>query len=103
MLQGRKQTVLLIEADTSLRRLITLGLQYRNIYVIEASSPTSIPALHSQLPDVVVLDIDGEVRSNRALLSEFQSHQHFTRIPLIVLAWDCPVTISNQRHSSQTS
>src|SRR5437870_9587366 len=63
MLRGIKHTVLLIEADRSLRRLITLGLQYRGMYVIEASSPTSIPTLQSQLPDVVVLDIDSEVGS----------------------------------------
>ena len=103
MLQGRKQTVLLIESDTSLRRLITLGLQYRDMHVIEASSPVSIPTLHAQLPDVVVLDIDGEVGSNHALLSIFQSHPHFSTLPLIVLAWDCLVTGDNYQRSSQTS
>ena len=86
MLQGRKHTVLLIEADRSLRRLITLGLQYRGMHVIEASSPTSIFALQSQHPDVVVLDIDGEVGSNHALLSTFQTHPYFSSVPLIVLA-----------------
>jgi DNA-binding NtrC family response regulator len=103
MLQGRKHTVLLIEADRSLRRLITLGLQYRGMHVIEASSPTSLPALDSQLPDVVVLDIDSEAGSNHALLSTFQSQPHFSTIPLIVLAWDCLVTGSNHQNSSQTS
>ncbi len=103
MLQGRKQTVLLIESDTSLRRLITLGLQYRDMHVIEASSPASIPALHAQLPDVVVLDIDGEVGSNHALLSIFQSHPPFSTIPLIVLTWDCLISGDNYQRSSQTS
>ena len=103
MLQGSKHTVLLIEADRSLRRLITLGLQYRGMHVIEASSPTSMPSSLSQLPDVVVLDIDGEVGSNHALLSTFQSHPYFSTIPLIVLAWDCFVTSGNHKHSSQAS
>jgi DNA-binding response OmpR family regulator len=103
MLQGRKHTVLLIEANKSLRRLITLGLQYRGMHVIEASSPTKIPALPSQLPDVVVLDIDGEVGSNYTLLSTFQSHPYFSTIPLVVLAWDCLVTGDNHQDSSQTS
>ena len=103
MLQEIKHTVLLIEADRSLRRLITLGLEYRGMHVIEASSPTSIPALQSQLPDVVVLDIDGEVGSNHALLSTFQSHPYFSTIPLIVLAWDCLVTSGNHQSSSQSS
>jgi DNA-binding response OmpR family regulator len=103
MLQGRKQTVLLIESDRSLRRLITLGLQYQDMHVIEASTPASIPDLHAQLPDVVVLDIDGEVGSNHALLSTFQSHPHFASIPLIVLTWDCLITRHNHQQGSQTS
>ncbi len=103
MLQGRKHTVLLIEADKSLRRLITLGFQYRGMHVIEASSPTRIPALPSQLPDVVVFDIDGEAGSNHALLSTFQSHPYFSSIPLVVLTWDCLVTDGNHHDSSQTS
>ena len=103
MLQGRRHTVLLIEADKSLRRLITLGFQYRGMHVIEASSPTRIPALPSQLPDVVVFDIDGEAGSNHALLSTFQSHPYFSSIPLVVLTWDCLVTDGNHHDSSQTS
>jgi len=103
MLQERKHTVLLIEADRSLRRLITLGLQYRGMHVIEASSPASLPAIQSKLPDVVVLDIDGEVGSNHALLSTFQAHPDFSSVPLIVLAWDCLVPGGNHQHSSQTS
>ena len=103
MLQKRKHTVLLIEADTSLRRLITLGLQYRGVHVIEASSPAKIPVLQSQFPDVVVLDIDSEVGSNHALLSTFQSHPHFSSVPLIVLAWDCLAPGGNHQHSAQTS
>jgi DNA-binding NtrC family response regulator len=103
MLRGIKHTVLLIEADRSLRRLISLGLQYRDMHVIEASSPTSIPTLQSQLPDVVVLDIDSEVGSNHALLSTFQSHPYFSTIPLVILAWDCLVTSGSHQNSSQTS
>jgi CheY-like chemotaxis protein len=103
MLQERKHTVLLIEADKSLRRLITLGLQYRGMHVIEASSPTKIPALPSQLPDVVVLDIDGEVGSNYTLLSTFQSNPYFSAIPLVVLTWDCLLTGGNHHDGSQTS
>jgi DNA-binding NtrC family response regulator len=103
MLQERKHTVLLIEADRSLRRLITLGLQYRGMHVIEASSPASLPTIQSQIPNVVVLDIDGEVGSNHALLSTFQTHPYFSSVPLIVLAWDCLIPGGNYLQSSQTS
>lgn len=103
MLQGRKQTVLLIEADSSLRRLITLGLQHRGMHVIEANSPATIPAPHAQSPDVVVFDIDGEAGSNHALLSTLQSHSHFSTLPLIVLTWDCPAPGNDDLYNSQES
>ena len=102
MLQGTRHTVLLVEANKSLRRLITLGLQYRGMHVIEASSPTNIPTLESQLPDVVVLDIDGEAGSNHTLLSTIQSHPNFSTIPLVILAWDCQISIGSHQNSPQT-
>ena len=103
MLRGIKHTVLLIEADRSLRRLITLGLQYRGMRVIEANSPTSIPALQSQLPDVVVLDIDSEVGSTHTLLSIFQLHPNLSTIPLVILTWDCLLTDGSHQNDSQKS
>ena len=102
MLQGTKHMVLLIEADRSLRRLITLGLQYRGMHVIEAGCPTNLPGLESQLPDIVVLDIDGEAGSNHALLSTIQSHPNFSTIPLVILAWDCQISIASHQNSPQT-
>ena len=102
MLRGIKHTVLLIEADRSLRRLISLGLQYRGMHVIEASSPLSISILQSHLPDVVVLDIDGEAGSNHTLLSTIQSHPYFSTIPLVILAWDCLVTSGSHQNSLKT-
>jgi DNA-binding response OmpR family regulator len=103
MLRERKHTVLLIEADRSMRRLITLGLEYLGMYVIEAGFPTSIPALQSQLPDIVVLDIDSEAGSDYTLLSTFQSHPYFSSVPLIVLSWDCLVTSGSHLNGSHTS
>ncbi len=102
MLQGTGHMVLLIEAERSLRRLIALGLQYRGMHVIEASCPTNLPGLESQLPDVVVLDIDGEAGSNHALLSTIQSHPYFSTIPLVILAWDCQISIGSCQNSQQT-
>ncbi len=101
MLQERKHTVLLIEADRSLRRLITLGLESRCMHVIEASSLESINDLQSLRPDVAVLDIDGEAGSNHALFWTLLSYPYFTSIPLVVLAWDCLVTSGNPQYNSQ--
>src|SRR5215469_16403226 len=103
MLQERTQTILLVEAERSLRRLITLGLQSRGMRVLEASSLERITSLQSHAPDVVVLDIDGEAGSNYSLLSTLDSYPYFSTTPLIVLSWDCAVPGSDQRYHPQAS
>ncbi len=101
MLQGTRYIVLLIEADRSLRRLIALGLQYRGMHVIEASSPRNIPVLESQQPSLVVLDIDGEAGSNRSLLSTVLDNPYLSTLPMVVLAWDCLVPAGIHQDTSQ--
>jgi CheY-like chemotaxis protein len=105
MLHGIRHTVLLIEADRSLRRLISLGLQNRGMHVIEASSPTNLPILESQQPGLVVLDIDGEAGSNHSLLSTVQAHPYLSTLPMVVLAWDCllPVGICHDALRTQVT
>src|SRR6516225_3955599 len=98
MLQKTEHTVLLIESDKSLRRLIALGLQYRGMHVFEASLPGDLAGhlaspdiypenvdvaapleiwlqkmFESQQPDVIVLDIDSEEGRDQRLLSVIQS------------------------------
>ncbi len=102
MLNGTRHTVLLIEADRSLRRLIALGLQYRGMHVIEASSPTKLPDLEAQRPSLVVLDIDGEARSDHSLLAKTQAHLYLSSLPIVVLAWDSLVPAGVQQDTPQT-
>jgi DNA-binding response OmpR family regulator len=91
MPHGPEPTVLLIETDTSLRRLIALGLQYRGMHIIEASSPASLPTVEAREPDLLLLDIDGNTGSNWSLLDAVQSHPYLSTLPVVVLAWECPV------------
>jgi len=102
MLHGPRHTVLLIEADKSLRRLIALGLQYRGMHVIEASSPASLPALEAQMPGLVVLDIDGDARSDHSLLALAQAHPYLSSLPIVVLAWNSLVPAGVNDDSPQT-
>jgi DNA-binding response OmpR family regulator len=89
MSRGTKPTVLLVEADASLRRLIALGLEYRGLQVIEASSPFRLPSLEAARPDLLVLDVDGSVKSDRSLLATVQAHPYLAALPIVVLAWEC--------------
>jgi len=88
MAQRKPSTVLLIETDNSLRRVITLGLRQRGMHVVEASSATDISSLHTQQADLLVLDIDSGIYTNWALLDAVGAHPCLSRLPLIVLAWE---------------
>ncbi|HZU69210.1 MAG TPA: hypothetical protein VFA09_18180 [Ktedonobacteraceae bacterium] len=97
------ETILLIEADASLRRLITLGLQQRGMHVIGISSPEALPMLETLSPGLVVLDIDGEAGSDHSLLTVIRETPALCDTPAIVLAWDCllPETIPQDRSQAQ--
>jgi DNA-binding response OmpR family regulator len=94
MSHGAKPTILLVEPDTSLRRLITLGLQYRGMNVIEANLPAQLPTIEAQPPDLLILDVDGRMSSDWSLLAAAQTHPYLSTIPIIVLTWECPVAAS---------
>src|SRR5438270_12400092 len=93
MPHGPEPTVLLVETDTSLRRRIALGLQYRGIHIVEASSPASLPTVEVREPDLLILDIDENTGSNWSLLGAVQSHPYLSSLPVVVLAWECPVAV----------
>ena len=86
MSQGKKPTVLLIEADASLRRLIALGLQHRNLHVVEASSLAHFGTLET--PDLLIVDVDSGVHSDWSLLTALQATSALATIPTIILAWE---------------
>ncbi len=90
MSHGTQPTVLLIEADLSLRRLITLGLQHRGMCVITASSLNNLPVLEARSLSLLILDVDGGVHSNWSLLTAVQAHSSLSTLPIVTLAWECP-------------
>ena len=94
MAQGKQRTILLIEADTSLRWLITLGLKQQEMHVIEASSPAAISALDIAPPDLLIVDIDNGIRADWSLVAEARLHPRFAETPIIALSWDAvPVLV----------
>ena len=53
MSNEKKSTVLLIEPDPVLRRLIVLGLEHRGMRVIEAKSATDMASFDAQQFDLL--------------------------------------------------
>jgi CheY-like chemotaxis protein len=84
----KKPIVLLIEADPSLRRLLSLGLENRGMHVVEASSPISVPMSDAQQLDLLVLDVDRGIDSDWSLFESVQTHPHFAALPIVLLAWE---------------
>jgi len=99
-------TILLIEADPSLRRLMTLGLQHSGMHVIEACSLESLAPATAQSFDLLVLDVDCGMTSDWSLLEKIQSNPHLASLPIVVLTWDRPLldsTPSTTTFSPSTS
>lgn len=83
-----RRTILLIEADTSLRRVIALGLQSRDLQIVEAASASHLSDSKTQQVALIVVDIDGEVGNSHELLAQIVAHPHLSTLPIILLAWD---------------
>jgi DNA-binding NtrC family response regulator len=84
-------TILLIEADPSLRRLMMLGLCHDGMHMIEASSVQELPAFDTQALDLLVVDVDQGVKSDWSLLSTLREQAHFATLPIIALSWESAV------------
>jgi len=98
MSEGTKPTILLIEADASLRRLMVLGLQYRGMSIVEAHSPNSLPLVEVEQLSLLVLDVDGGVKSDWSLLPAIRAYPLLKHLPMIVLAWDYTVPMFAPQH-----
>jgi CheY-like chemotaxis protein len=81
-------TILVIEADPSLRRLITLGLCHSGMHVIAVSSIQELPALDTQTLDLLVVDVDQGVKSDWSLLSALREQPQLATLPIIALSWE---------------
>jgi len=88
MQRTTRHTILLVEANPSLRRMIALGLQQHGLHIIEVDSLASFPASPSVVPDLMVLDIDGEAGNRQAGLSQAEAHPVLSALPLVALAWE---------------
>jgi CheY-like chemotaxis protein len=84
-------TVLLLEADPAIRRMITLGLRHRGLQVIEITSLAAISS--SDLPsfDLLILDVDYGVACKWTMLEAVQGDPALAVLPTVILSWEPPV------------
>lgn len=82
-------TVLLVEGDEALRRVIAMGLRHQGLSVLEAASPQQARSLIDQRPSLLVVDVDSGLASDRKLLPDLRAHDGLAETPAVVLAWDC--------------
>lgn len=97
--EHRDQTVLIIEPESALRRIMALGLLQRGFQVIEARSLGDAWDLATAVPAAVVLDVSLGPNSEWMLLRTLRSHRLLGASPLVLLAWDCPTdaTLAGER------
>lgn len=96
-----RHTILLVEANPSLRRMIALGLRYRGLDVIEAASPSEFCDMSKRCPDLILLDIDGEVGNGAALLAEIRAYPLLASLPTVLLAWDASIPARTREDNAQ--
>ncbi|HEY7350697.1 MAG TPA: response regulator [Ktedonobacterales bacterium] len=92
-------TVLLVEGDTALRRVIAMGLRQQGMSVLEAASPQQARALLDQRPSLLVVDVDSGFASDRMLLPDLRAYDGLAATPAVVLAWDCSPDLREQMSS----
>jgi CheY-like chemotaxis protein len=89
-LQVSTSTVILLEAEPSLRRLITLGLRHQGLHVVDAPSLSELPVTEIAAADLLVMDIDSDFHCDWPLLETVQQHPQLAMLPSVVLSWEMP-------------
>jgi DNA-binding response OmpR family regulator len=85
----QKRSVLLVEADAALRRVITLGLRQQGVEVLEAASTKQAQTLLEHSPSLLIVDVDGGVSSDWSLLERVRAGDQPASPPIVILTWDC--------------
>ncbi|HVB60776.1 MAG TPA: hypothetical protein VNE61_06230 [Ktedonobacteraceae bacterium] len=93
MLNRAQATILLVEPDAALRRLLALGLQHQGMRVIEASELDTFSARHMSQADLLLLDMDTSAASDCFLFEAVREHPSFGALPIVALAWEIPAMI----------
>jgi CheY-like chemotaxis protein len=97
MTQVSAPLIMLIEADKSLQRLISLGLQHRDLRVISASSLDDLRL--ASIPDLLILDLDRYTEDDWSRLNAWRAQSGPAHLPIIALGWERPFSTGERTFS----
>jgi len=92
-------TILLVEPDAALRRLLALGLQHQGMRVIEASALDTFSARQLPHADLLLLDMDNSRPPQVGRppqggpLPVAEVREYLDTLPIVALAWETPAMI----------
>jgi DNA-binding response OmpR family regulator len=93
MLNGAQATILLVEPDAVMRRLLALGLRQQGMCVIEASALDATSARQLPHADLLLIDVDNSFANDYLLFNEIREHLLSDTLPIVALAWETPALI----------
>jgi DNA-binding response OmpR family regulator len=83
---GDRLTVLIVEDDSSVRRMYRTALSFGGFDVIEAEDAiNALRFLDQDLPDIVVLDLMLPTLSGLAVQQELAAHPRTASIPVVIV------------------
>ena len=81
-----RKTVLIVEDDDDLRRMLRTALMISGFAVEEASDGAgALYRIHNQPPDVLVLDLSLPTVSGLIVYQEVAAHAHTRQIPVVII------------------
>jgi len=84
--ESKRPTVLVVDDDRNLRRIISTNLEIAGFDVVDAADGASaLSLLDGRTPDVVLLDVTMPVMDGYATLGRIRRHATASHVPVIVL------------------
>lgn len=93
MLNGAQATILLVEPDAMMRRLLALGLRQHGMRVIEVYTLDAASVQQISHADLLLIDVDNSFASDYLLFDEMREHLLSDALPIVALTWETPALI----------
>lgn len=97
-------TVLLMESNDSLRRVVSASLEQIGVRVLEASSADSAQAiLESEHPELLIVELDFPHKHNSKLIEVFRKHKPDHKGAVVVITAQRPSNTWRQQYQPEAT